>query len=261
MRFEEISEILKDIPNMGKNQGKILYDFIGKEKIKNILELGFFHGTSTCYMAAALSQNGGGKITSIDQLSAKKLVPNIFDLMNKTKFNRIINPIFAEKSYTWELMKIIEANTFNGRCREIFDFCFIDGAHLWEPDGLAFFLIEKVLKPGGWILFDDLNWTLSKSPALRDSELVKNMPFDEVNTPQIKKVFELLVIQHPNFKNFRILNSWGWAQKKVSKSNYANTSQKIKVINKKPIKIGLPSKLTKLKKKLIRLLFGILKIS
>ncbi|MGL5809687.1 MAG: hypothetical protein ACRCYQ_07075, partial [Nocardioides sp.] len=75
----------------------------------------------------------------------------------------------------------------------VFDFAFIDGAHSWFVDGLAFFLVDKLLKPGAWVLFDDLDWTYATSPTLSQTELVRSMPEDERNTPQIGKVFELLV--------------------------------------------------------------------
>jgi hypothetical protein len=37
---------------------------------------------------------------------------------------------------------------------------------------------------------------------------------EERMTPQIKAVFELIVLQHPSYSNFVVMdNGWGWAQK------------------------------------------------
>ena len=215
MEFQEISEIVKNVPHMPAYKGKIIYEFIKSGGFQNILELGFAHGTSTCYMAAALDENGGGKITTIDLESAKDRKPNIDDLLQKAKLSNYVTPIFSHTSYNWELMKIIQDNTAEKVCRSIFDFCFIDGAHTWEVDGFAFFLVEKLLKPGGWILFDDINWTYLNSPSLKNKESIKNLPKDYKNTPQVEKVFSLLLRQHPNFENFRLDDDWGWTQKKV----------------------------------------------
>lgn len=214
MLFKDIAKILKDLPYMTNLQGKIIYDFIRRSGFQNILELGFAHGTSTCYFAAALDEIKSGIITTIDNQLAKDRKPNIFILLDKTNLNDYVKPIFAETSYTWELMKIIEQQTIDGICKPLFDFCFIDGAHTWEVDGLAFFLVEKLLKPGGWILFDDIYWTFSKSPSLKNTKIVKKMPDDQKTIPQVERIFSLLVRKHQNFGNIKIHKEWGWAQKK-----------------------------------------------
>jgi hypothetical protein len=109
---------------------------------------------------------------------------------------------------------VIESKSKDGKCVPFFDFCFIDGAHSWAVDGFAFFLVEKLLKQGGWLLFDDLDWSYSMSQGLKDTDFVKNMPEDEKNTAQIERVFSLLVAQHQEFTNFNVQKRFGWAQKK-----------------------------------------------
>jgi predicted O-methyltransferase YrrM len=70
-----------------------------------------------------------------------------------------------------------------------FDLCYLDGAHNWFVDGLAFFLVHRLLKPGGWIIFDDVDWTYESSPTLKDTEDVRKMPEDRVEkVVQIEKV-------------------------------------------------------------------------
>lgn len=214
MRFQDVAEILKDIPFTDPTRGRIIYDFVRNGRFQNILELGFAHGVSTCYIAAALDENGSGSIITIDKQSAKDRRPDIFTLLHQTGLADYVKPIFVDTSYTWELMKIIEQQTIQGICKTIFDFCYIDGAHTWEVDGLAFFLVEKILKPGGWILFDDLDWTFAESPCNKETEMVQKMPKDEKTTPQVGKIFSLLVCQHQGFENISIHNQWGWAQKK-----------------------------------------------
>ncbi|UCC18380.1 MAG: class I SAM-dependent methyltransferase [Promethearchaeota archaeon] len=253
MKFNDIVMILKDIPHIGIENGKILYDFIRVKKFNHILELGFAHGTSTCYMAAALKENGLGVITTIDRDSAKERKPNIFNLSEKLNFEEIITPIFAEKSYNWELMKIVEKNTIQGKCTPVFDFCYIDGAHTWEVDGLAFFLVEKLLKPGAWILFDDIEWTFEQSPALKDSKIVKKMPEEERKTPQVKKIFNLLVSQHPNFENLKISKGWGWAQKRTDHETYIAPSKIIEnIYANQIIKVDIVRYLKKFRERVLR---------
>ena len=54
------------------------------------------------------------------------------------------------------------------------------------------------------------------------------MPNDEKNTAQIERVFKLLVSQHPSFINHKIVNRWGWVQKK-SDAHKINISSKQKL--------------------------------
>jgi len=229
VRFEEIVEHIKDVPYIRPTKGKIIYDFIRKAKPDKCLELGFYHGSSSCYIAAALQENGSGHLTSIDRVSALKLKPSITDMALKTGLNDYITPIFAEKSYNWELMKIIEKNSLENGLEPVYDFCFIDGAHSWETDGFAFLLCAKLLKPGGWVLFDDLAYRFQDTFAKQDAnsdEYLKDMTNEELNTPQIEKVFSLLVSQHPSFENTYIDGSWGWARKKDNNSNHQNINYK-----------------------------------
>jgi hypothetical protein len=148
---------------------------------------------------------------TIDQDSARQRQPDIHTLLDRTGLLDWVQPIHTPTSYTWELMRLIEG-TPAGQWR--FDFAFIDGAHSWFVDGFAFFLVDRLLKPGSWILFDDLDCTYATSLTLRDTELVKAIPDDERNTAQVGKVFDLLVRGHPQYDQFRVDESWGWARKK-----------------------------------------------
>jgi len=213
MKFSEVDKILQDVWGMPTKKGLIVHNFIKNNNIHNILELGFAHGRSTCYMAAALDEVGTGSITTIDFDSARERNPNIMELSSKTKLGEYIKPVFADRSFTWELMKLIEKQTRKNVCEPLFDFCYLDAGHNWDTTGFGFFLVEKLLKRGGWLLFDDLGWTYDNSPSLKDKEYVKKMPEDYKTTPQVGKVFSLLVRQHPGFKNIKQEEKWGWAQK------------------------------------------------
>lgn len=194
-------------------EGGQLHRFVREGGFEDILELGFAHGTSTCYLASAVDERGSGHITTIDRESARERTPNIEAVLRHAGLEEHVEPIFAARSYNWELMKIIQRQTRGATTEPCFDFCFLDGAHSWETDGLAFFLVDKLLRPGGWILFDDLHWTYATSAALGATDKVKEMPEDERRTPQIMKVLALLVMQHPAYATIHIKGNWAWAGK------------------------------------------------
>lgn len=229
MKFDEVAEYVGDIPYIRPSKGKIIYDFIRKSKPEKCLELGFYHGSSSCYIAAAMQENGVGHLTTIDRTDALDLKPTIHDLLENLGFEDYVTPVVAEKSYNWELMKIIENNSYGNSLEPLYDFCFIDGAHSWETDGFAFLLCSKLLKPGGWILFDDMGFRFNDTIENQEeatSEYLASLTEEEKHTPQIEKVFLLLVMQHLDFEDAFIDGAWGWARKKETVSNELNNAQK-----------------------------------
>ena len=127
-----------------------------------------------------------------------------------------------------------------------FDFVYLDGAHNWFVDGLAFFLADRLLRPGGWIILDDIDWTYETSPALKDLDWVKGMPEDERTTPQVEQIYKILVRAHPNYHHCRLEAGWAFAQKREVE---ATTSVKY-VIDPTSLKYALRGRLRVAKRRL-----------
>jgi len=211
MTFENVLPHLENVPHMPPERGKLIYEFVRKQQPKNVLELGFAHGTSSCYMAAAMEENGGGSILTIDSHAAKERRPDITELMEKTGLGGMIEPVYAERSYTWELMKLIEKHTADGKTAPQFDFVFIDGGHTWDSDGFAFLLADRLLRPGGWVLFDDVTWTPSECAG---EDWVDAMPSEEQEVAHVEKIFNLLVVPNADYDSFEYDGTWAWARKR-----------------------------------------------
>jgi len=64
-------------------------------------------------------------------------------------------------SYNWSLMTLLRE-----RAEPRFDYVFLDGSHTWAVDALAFMLVDRLLRPGGHIEFDDYHWTIERSPSM-----------------------------------------------------------------------------------------------
>ena len=212
MNLEAAHRVVKNLPHMSFEQAQTVVALLAERGSKDILELGFRHGVSTCYMAAGLEEMGRDwHITTIDRLGAAKLTPNVEQLLQSLHLDDRVTVFYEPTSYTWRMMKMLQEDP-----TPRFDFCYLDGAHSWFVDGFAFFLIDRLLKPGGWILFDDMDWSYASSPALRDTEMVRDMPSDESHALQMTLVFDLLVKTHPNFSEFSCFSGWGLAQKQES---------------------------------------------
>lgn len=221
MQFETVKDHIVGVPYILDEMAADLYSFILKEEPRECLELGFGHGASSCYIAAALDEVGKGKLTSVDLLSGIEWqTPSIEELLERTGLTDRVEVHREHTGYSWFLGKQIERYTSNNRCIPIYDFCFIDGAKHWTTDAAAFFLVDKLLKPGGWLVFDDLRWTfqskVDEGKRKLDGISLLTMRNEELNEPHIEKVFRLLVMQHPDYSNFRIKDDWwAWAQKEA----------------------------------------------
>lgn len=211
MELEAIRRRTEGIPHMSFADARELTSFIQDNQIRNILELGFCHGVSTCYFAGALDSLGQGHITTIDLESARDETPNIELLLSDLDLAKYVTVFYEPTSYVWRLMLLLEQHP-----TPQFDLCYIDGAHNWFTDGFAFFLMDRLLRPGGWVVFDDLDWTYDTSPTLRNTPFVKHMPPDERATPQVRKVYELLVKTHPDYDSFLVKNGRAFARRMPS---------------------------------------------
>ncbi|MDD3149319.1 MAG: class I SAM-dependent methyltransferase [Candidatus Gastranaerophilales bacterium] len=215
MNLIEAEKELKNVPYLTRRHAEILRNVFIEHNVKNVLELGFSQGASTCYMAAILDElcSEEGKITTIDRELSKNKLPNIETNLKKLNLEKYVEIFYEHRSYIWRLHKFLEEKPLRQ-----YDFCYIDGEHVWDTDGFAFFLVDRLLKPGGIVVFDDLTWTIASTLKSYPERRPKyaHLSEEEMATPQIGKVYDLLVCGHENYHNFKLLNNnyWGFAQKK-----------------------------------------------
>jgi predicted O-methyltransferase YrrM len=209
MTPDDVRKHVRGYPNMNLGQGWNIYNKIRERGCRRVLELGFNWGVSTCYIAAAIADHPDGRVVTVDLASRVAFDPGIEGLLQRCGLRERAIVFYEHTSYTWRLRAFLRMNP-----PPEFDLIFLDGAHLWEPDGLAFVLAERMLRPGGMVILDDLNWTFRDSPHFGQSEMVRAMPEDERSTPQVREVFELLVKPHPHIAKTWENSSWGFALKR-----------------------------------------------
>lgn len=218
MEFEEVAAKVRRIPgpHISPRQGRIIYDHVRATKPETVLELGTARGVSAAYIVAALDANDYGSLTTVDSSHfrwrdpAPEQVLTFAGLRDRVSFER------SYSTYTWFLKEQVESRSDgSGNCEPLYDFCFLDGQKNWTVDGLAVFLIEKLLRPGGWLLMDDLGWTYSPfREGVHYSINIGALSEKERTEPHMRAVFDLIVKQHPAFTELRIQDEWfGWARK------------------------------------------------
>jgi len=196
-----LTQILKSkekqtYPNVNiQNANHVTIKFVQKVQPQIYAEFGVSLGATTLKIAKILPANS--KIYLFDFHEIVNNVKNKLLKIGYRNIHAIGNSYKLRDSYNWSLMNLIEKHE-----KPIFDYVFLDGMHTWETDGFAFFLIDKLLKTGGYIDFDDYNWTLFRSPTLSP----KVFPFmaelytvKQMKTKSIKKIIELLVRKNKNY--------------------------------------------------------------
>ncbi len=186
------------------NRAEQLYRFVSENGFRSCLELGFMHGVSSVYIAAALEANGAGHLTSVDIPYALELTPLASDLLERAGLSHRVELVVNPDSYVWWLRKQLRGQQRGKTIEPLYDFVFIDGAHTWDHDALAFLLVDRLLRPGGWVLLDDLDWCVPEGASV---------PADTLSIPHVREIWDLLIESDPSYDELRSDGSWGFAHK------------------------------------------------
>jgi predicted O-methyltransferase YrrM len=152
-------------------------------------ELGIYRGHTTEAIASHLA--GEGEIHIFDY---EDTVQELAGRLRASGYDNVVchgNSRKAMDSYNWTLMKLLEQHE-----EPIFDYVFIDGAHTWAVDALAFFLVDKLLRVGGHVDFDDYRWSLAISPSQNPIAFPATATMytpEQIAVPQVAKIVDLLV--------------------------------------------------------------------
>jgi predicted O-methyltransferase YrrM len=215
-KFDEVTRRFGDIKFMREDRAAFLRDFVVAHDLRDLLEVGFYQGKSSAYIGAILEDRGGpGHLLTIDRVGSRAGSPGIGDLLGALELTHRVTPVRAERSYTWELARMIR----DGK-RDLFDFCYFDGGHTWDATGFGFVLVDMVLRPGGWIIFDDLEWTIDKMLAKREGKgaTYEKYSADERQTKNVRLVFDTLV-PHLGYQELSEAPQfqWGIARKPLTR--------------------------------------------
>jgi predicted O-methyltransferase YrrM len=127
-------------------QGMALYNLIRREKSESSVEIGMAYGLATLFMCQAHRDSGTGRHVAIDPF--ERTLYKSIGLLNVKKAGLSDVLEFHEAYSHIALPQLLEIG-------ERFDFAFIDGDHLFDYTLVDFFYIDKLLRPGGHIMFDD----------------------------------------------------------------------------------------------------------
>ena len=142
--YRQFYSLLKDIPlPVSRETGYLLYMLARSSRAQSVLEFGTSFGVSTIYLAAALRDNGGGRIitTEFEPSKAARARENL------TEAGLI------------DLVEIREGDALETLAHDLpetFDLVLLDGAKSLYADILH--CVETRLRPGTLLLADDARY-------------------------------------------------------------------------------------------------------
>lgn len=188
--------------------GKTLYEFITTNRLSTILELRSVPGITTAYLAGAIQEQGTGTLKSVCQRVLQPIDYNVPEALQLAKLSSFVTLYEEPTNFDWQLMKFLQEGLF-----ETFDLCLIEGGQTWSNVGFACCLAERLLKPGGWILLDNMNFSFHES-KLKNKKWVTNKQEDEQTMRQVNCVYDLLLRENPNFGRFLKRGPLAFTQKR-----------------------------------------------
>jgi predicted O-methyltransferase YrrM len=175
---------------------QVTLDFIKTIQVKTIAEIGIYKGHTSLGFAEYL--NGRGELHLFDYEDKVRSVARSLRDRGYTSIVEHPNSSKTMDSYNWSLMNVLEVEE-----EPIFDYVFLDGAHTWNHDALAFLLVDRLLKPQGYIDFDDNDWTLASSPSLNPVVFPKTRDLytsEQIEAEQVNLILKLLVRRDPRYR-------------------------------------------------------------
>lgn len=214
MKFDRIWPLVGHLPYTNKDRCRRLYDIITSAGISAVLELGIAYGKTLCISAAAAQEvSTEWAVIGVDLAEAVGWHrPTAEETVSACGFSDNVTISRQAVSYEWWLLHRLSVG-YRGE----FGLIFLDGAHLVYSDAGAFFMAEKLLAPGGYIILDDIPWVPAKgmtAPIIWGRD-IRSWSDEEQNSPHMAMIWEHLVKEHPNLGEFNRDDPWWGIARKV----------------------------------------------
>jgi hypothetical protein len=186
-----LGKLIKDYPdavNVWQPNHQTI-DFIKRTSCSCIAEIGIYQGHTSQEFAKYLGGRG-----ALHLFDFEERVHAVKDSLNQMGYHNVVAHGSSHKlldSYNWQLMRVLQAHA-----EPIYDYVLLDGAHTWAIDALTFSLIDRLLKKGGYVDFDDYHWSLESSPSINPTTFPLTGYLytpEQVKEQQVKLIVDLLV--------------------------------------------------------------------
>jgi predicted O-methyltransferase YrrM len=173
----------------------VTVDFFAASGCRRYAEIGIYEGDTALAVGRALAGDGELHLFDfedrVDAAMRRLAEAGVGNAVAHPNSRRLLD------SYNWSLMMLLAEHE-----GPIFDYVFIDGAHTWALDALAFCLVDRLLVDGGYVDFDDYTWTLAGSPSMNPAafpDVERLYSPEQIEVAQVARVVDLLVRRDPRY--------------------------------------------------------------
>lgn len=146
-------------------KGSVLIDLILSSRPKIVVEIGVWGGKSLIPMAIVL-RSLGGKIYGIDPWSNEASIQGVMHEGSRYFWSTVDHEQVMQKLiqhiclfHLEDHVELVRATSKNAAPIQEIDILHIDGNHSEETSYLDVTKWVPLVKKGGWIIFDDMNWS------------------------------------------------------------------------------------------------------
>lgn len=176
-----------DLNVVGPND--LTLEFFATTDSTSYAEIGVYKGDTAMGIAEVMAGNGEIHLFDyedrVTDVAAQLAAAGHMNVVEHPNSRRLLD------SYNWSLMEVLA-----GCDAPVFDYVFLDGAHTWVHDALAFLLVDRLLVVGGYLDFDDYAWSLRSSPSMNPEafpDVERLYSEDQIDAHQVALVIDLLV--------------------------------------------------------------------
>ena len=134
---------------VSQREGLFLQSLVRERRPTVSLEVGLAFGISALFLCEELQKVGAQRHIVIDAFQSSEFRNVGLENLRRAGFSELVE--FHEGPSHLELPRLL------ARGEEI-DFAFIDGSHAFDCAFLDFFYVDRLLRVGGVVAFDDANW-------------------------------------------------------------------------------------------------------
>jgi predicted O-methyltransferase YrrM len=164
-------EIIKVHSQISEKEGELLQEIISEVRPRVSLEIGLAYGIASLYICEALAKVQAERHIIIDPCQHQGWKGIGFLNLRRAGYEKMIE---FHEAPSFRVLPKLEADGLR------IDFAFIDGWHTFDYVMVDFFHIDKMLRVGGVVVFDDLYY-----PSIRKvcRYILTNLPYSVFQKP------------------------------------------------------------------------------
>jgi hypothetical protein len=96
-------------------------------------------------------------------------------------------------SYAWSLANFSIKTCGEANRTGVWDAIYLDGAHTFQVDGPATCVLKEMVKTGGYLVFDDVKWSLASSPTMNTSAVREFYTSEQMEAQHVSLILDLFM--------------------------------------------------------------------